>query len=169
MGGYVRHGATGELGAWGDEDLLRRRLMRADLPTLGNPMTTARTGRGLSPRFRRLALISVLNASAALRTCRHMPRRMLSVRSVPGNETRKEIWVPSILKGLAPALNTYLLQGPNDVLLAISSAAVPQDECCAKHSPSLVLRINRRVQDQSVLEESPDSSEKAPRRGLGPL
>ncbi len=46
--------------------------MSADLPTLGKPITTARTGRGMSPLLRRFALIATLTSSAALRTC-HRP------------------------------------------------------------------------------------------------
>ena len=43
--------------------------MSADLPTLGKPITTALTGRGFSPLFFRLALISALASIAAFLTC----------------------------------------------------------------------------------------------------
>ena len=45
--------------------------MSADLPTLGKPMTTALTGRGLRPLFLRLALISALASIAAFFTWMH--------------------------------------------------------------------------------------------------
>mmetsp|Transcript_6704 Transcript_6704/g.10292 ORF Transcript_6704/g.10292 Transcript_6704/m.10292 type:complete len:303 (+) Transcript_6704:975-1883(+) len=44
--------------------VLVRRLMSADLPTLGYPMTAVRTGRGCSPLARRLSLTSLLTSSA---------------------------------------------------------------------------------------------------------
>mmetsp|Transcript_32723 Transcript_32723/g.83019 ORF Transcript_32723/g.83019 Transcript_32723/m.83019 type:complete len:225 (+) Transcript_32723:391-1065(+) len=42
-----------------------RRLMSADLPMLGNPMTHVRTGRGCRPRLARLALMPSLTLSSA--------------------------------------------------------------------------------------------------------
>lgn len=42
--------------------------MSADLPTLGKPIMTARTGRGINPLLRRFAFIATLASSAALRT-----------------------------------------------------------------------------------------------------
>mmetsp|Transcript_2840 Transcript_2840/g.17671 ORF Transcript_2840/g.17671 Transcript_2840/m.17671 type:complete len:237 (+) Transcript_2840:569-1279(+) len=57
--------------------LPRMRLMSADFPTFGNPTATARTGRGLSPRFFLFVLISVL-ADAAARTRRWIPFPVLA-------------------------------------------------------------------------------------------
>ena len=44
------------------------RLINADLPTFGNPMTTARTGRGLRPRARRFSFMVSETWSACLIT-----------------------------------------------------------------------------------------------------
>lgn len=46
------------------------RLMSADLPTLGNPTTTARTGRGCRPRDSRLRLTLAAARNAVSITCR---------------------------------------------------------------------------------------------------
>mmetsp|Transcript_10562 Transcript_10562/g.20885 ORF Transcript_10562/g.20885 Transcript_10562/m.20885 type:complete len:224 (-) Transcript_10562:195-866(-) len=45
-----------------------KRLMRADLPTLGNPTTTALTGLGRSPRLVRFAFIFSLTCNACFTT-----------------------------------------------------------------------------------------------------
>lgn len=46
-----------------------RRLIRADLPTFGKPMTHALTGRDCNPRAFRLSLMALLRDCAALLTC----------------------------------------------------------------------------------------------------
>jgi hypothetical protein len=54
--------------------------MSADLPTLGKPIITARTGRGISPLLRRFAFISTLTSSAALRTCGKLNASVIVIR-----------------------------------------------------------------------------------------
>lgn len=51
----------------------RKRLIRADLPTLGKPTTAARTARGCRLRAVRRALIAVLSFSASRTTLKASP------------------------------------------------------------------------------------------------
>ena len=46
--------------------LFSSRLIKADLPTLGKPITTARTGRGSIPRSFRFWLMAIPASCAAL-------------------------------------------------------------------------------------------------------
>ena len=60
---------TPGFGALSQTRLLRNLLIKADLPTLGKPMTAALTGRGWSPLALRLSLMLLLSDSAAFVTC----------------------------------------------------------------------------------------------------
>ena len=60
---------TPGFGALSQTRLFKNLLIKADLPTLGKPMTAALTGRGCSPLALRLSLMLLLSDRAALVTC----------------------------------------------------------------------------------------------------
>ncbi len=66
---HLRLLVTPGFGALSQTRLFRNLLIKADLPTLGKPMTAALTGRGCSPLALRLSLMLLLSNSAALVTC----------------------------------------------------------------------------------------------------
>lgn len=66
---HLRSRVTPGLGALSHKRLLSSLFMRADLPTLGKPMTQARTGRAFKPRSFRRRFMSRPSSLAAFITC----------------------------------------------------------------------------------------------------
>ncbi len=82
---HFKSRVTPGLAALSQSRRFNRRFMSADFPTFGNPITHARTGRGLRPRTFRLLLISVLMAVAALVTWEFPPplTQLLTAQMTP--------------------------------------------------------------------------------------